>query len=195
MRRRFSSCGLRFGSAARCGLRTASASSIARRDASEDYMKLHRKRHATSDMGALCLPFKWCANMNMVTPDNLFCRAHAGARRHALDRSTPPGPQPLNDQAPATDLILLNRSLSVLQILSKPIASYCSSLSDLRLGMRKCSDGSAHRVVRRLVDCASVVHVGSRSTEVLQVFGHLLFQKRVDGQARLRLPKHLLEKA
>ena len=66
---------------------------------------------------------KWCANMNMVTPDNLFCRAHAGARRHALDRSTPPGPQPLNDQAPATDLILLNRSLSVLQILSHPIAA------------------------------------------------------------------------
>lgn len=183
MRRRFSSCGLRFGSAARCGLRTASASSIARRDASEDYMKLHRKRHATSDMGALCLPFKWCANMNMVTP---WIAPH-------LPRSSTG--QPLNDQAPATDLILLNRSLSVLQILSKPIASYCSSLSDLRLGMRKCSDGSAHRVVRRLVDCASVVHVGSRSTEVLQVFGHLLFQKRVDGQARFRLHKHLLEKA
>ena len=132
MRRRFSSCGLRFGSAARCGLRTASASSIARRDASEDYMKLHRKdmRH-----GALCLPFKWCANMNMVTPDNLFCRAHAGARRHALDRSTPPGPQPLNDQAPATDLILLNRSpfpfwfSKSYRSLSHPIAA-ASPISD-----------------------------------------------------------------
>lgn len=134
-------------------------------------------------------------------------------RRHDLHTSScdqaPPWPPPAAARSHSDD-----RSLSVLQIpWPNPIEAYRILLQPLRSPISACAHvwSIAHQVIRSKVPCAKhqlqrrlvaffvwlppVVDVGSRSTEVLQVFGHLLFQKRVDGQARFRLHKHLLEKA